>query len=113
LVALIDFNGYQLDGSSSEIMPLAPLFEKFLAFQWNVSPTVFNGHDVPNILRALEWVNQQKEWPVVVIFKTKKGRGISFTEDTHKFHGAVIDDQAYGKGRPELVKTLAELEVAL
>jgi len=113
LVALIDFNGYQLDGSSDEIMPLAPLFEKFHAFQWNVSPTVFNGHDVTNVLRALEWVKQQNQWPVVVIFKTKKGRGISFTEDTHKFHGAVIDNQTYEKGRPELMKTLAELEVAL
>jgi transketolase len=74
---------------------------------------VFNGHDVTNILQALAWVKQQNQWPVVVIFKTKKGRGISFTEDTHKFHGAVIDDQNYAKGRPELMKTLAELEVAL
>ena len=113
LVALIDFNGYQLDGSSDEIMPLAPLFEKFHAFQWNVSPTVFNGHEVTSVLRALDWVKQQNQWPVVVIFQTKKGRGISFTEDTHKFHGAVIDNQTYAKGRPELMKTLAELEVAL
>ncbi len=113
LVALIDFNGYQLDGSNDEIMPLAPLFEKFQAFQWNVAPTVFNGHDVTNVLQALAWVKQQNQWPAVVIFKTKKGRGISFTEDTHKFHGAVIDDQAYAMGRPELLKTLAELEAAL
>lgn len=113
LVALIDFNGYQLDGSSDEIMPLAPLFEKFHAFQWNVAPTVFNGHEVTSVLQALAWVKQQSQWPVAVIFKTKKGRGISFTEDTHKFHGAVIDDQTYAKGRPELMKTLAELEVAL
>jgi hypothetical protein len=41
------------------------------------------------------------------------GRGISFTEDTQKFHGAVIDDQHYANGRPELLKTLAELEAAL
>jgi transketolase len=113
LVALIDFNGYQLDGSSDEIMPLAPLFEKFHAFQWNVAPTVFNGHEVTSVLQALAWVKQQSQWPVAVIFKTKKGRGISFTEDTHKFHGAVIDNQTYEKGRPELMKTLAELEVAL
>lgn len=113
LVALIDFNGYQLDGSTDEIMPLAPLFEKFHAFQWNVAPTVFNGHEVTSVLQALAWVKQQSQWPVAVIFKTKKGRGISFTEDTHKFHGAVIDDQIYAKGRPELMKTLAELEVAL
>lgn len=113
LVALIDFNGYQLDGSSDEIMPLAPLFEKFHAFRWNVSPTVFNGHEVASVLQALAWAKQQHQWPVAVIFTTKKGRGISFTEDTHKFHGAVIDDHTYAKGRPELMQTLAELEVAL
>jgi transketolase len=110
---LIDYNGYQLDGPSNEIMPLAPLFEKFQAFSWNVSPTVWNGHQVSDVLRSLQWVRQQKEWPVAIIYQTKKGRGISFTEDTHKFHGAVIDDQSYAKGRPELLQTLAELEAAL
>ena len=113
LVVMIDYNGFQLDGSSDEIMPLAPLFEKFNAFQWNVAPTLFNGHQVKDVQRALDWANQQTEWPAAIIFKTKKGRGISFTEDTHKFHGAVIDDQTYAKGRPELLQTLAELEVAL
>jgi transketolase len=113
LVAMIDYNGFQLDGSSDEIMPLAPLFEKFNAFRWNVAPTLFNGHQVKDVQRALDWAKQQTEWPAAIIFKTKKGRGISFTEDTHKFHGAAIDDQTYAKGRPELLQTLAELEVAL
>jgi transketolase len=113
LVALIDYNGFQLDGPSNEIMPLAPLFEKFHAFGWNISPTEWNGHSVRDILKSFAWVQQQKEWPVAVIYKTHKGRGISFTEDTHKFHGAVIDDQNYAKGRPQLMKTLAELEAVL
>jgi transketolase len=113
LVAMIDYNGFQLDGPSNQIMPLAPLFEKFHAFGWNVSPREWNGHSIPEILKSFEWVQQQKEWPVALIYKTQKGRGISFTQDTHKFHGAVIDDQSYAKGRPELMRTLAELEVAL
>ncbi len=113
LVALIDYNGFQLDGPSNEIMPLAPLFEKFHAFGWNISPTEWNGHSVREILKSFAWVREQKEWPVAVIYKTHKGRGISFTEDTHKFHGAVIDDQSYAKGRPQLMKTLAELEAVL
>jgi transketolase len=113
LVALIDYNGFQLDGPSNEIMPLAPLFEKFHAFGWNISPTEWNGHSVRDILKSFAWVQQQKEWPVALIYKTHKGRGISFTEDTHKFHGAVIDDQNYAKGRPQLMKTLAELEAVL
>ncbi len=113
LVALVDYNGFQLDGPSNEIMPLAPLFEKFHAFGWNISPTEWNGHSVREILKSFAWVQQQKEWPVAVIYRTHKGRGISFTEDTHKFHGAVIDDQSYTKGRPQLMKTLAELETVL
>jgi len=113
LVALIDYNGFQLDGPSNEIMPLAPLFDKFHAFGWKVSPTEWNGHSIREILKSFDWVRQQKEWPVVVVYKTQKGRGVSFTEDTHKFHGAVIDDQSYAKGQPELMQTLAELEAAL
>ncbi len=113
LVALIDYNGFQLDGPSNEIMPLAPLFDKFHAFGWKVSPTEWNGHSIREILKSFDWVRQQKEWPVVVVYKTQKGRGVSFTQDTHKFHGAVIDDQSYAKGQPELMQTLAELEAAL
>ncbi len=113
LVALIDYNGFQLDGPSNEIMPLAPLFDKFHAFGWKVSPTEWNGHSIREILKSFDWVRQQKEWPVVVVYKTHKGRGVSFTEDTHKFHGAVIDDQSYAKGQPELMQTLTELEAAL
>ncbi len=113
LVALIDYNGYQLDGSSQDIMPLAPLFEKFQAFRWNVMPTVCNGHQIADVMQSFDWIKRQTEWPVAVIYQTKKGRGVSFTEDTHKFHGAPIDDQSFAKGRPELEKTLAELEAAL
>jgi transketolase len=113
LVALIDYNGYQLDGASSEIMPLDPLFEKFQAFGWNVSPRAWDGHKVSEILESFAWVRRQQAWPVAVIYKTSKGRGVSFTQDTHKFHGAPIDDQNYAKGRPELLQTLAELEAVL
>ena len=113
LAVLIDYNGFQLDGPSNEIMPLAPLFDKLQAFGWNVSPTEWNGHSIRDILKSFAWVKQQKDWPVAVVYKTQKGRGISFTQDTHKFHGAVINDESYAKGRPELLQTLAELEAIL
>jgi len=113
LVALIDYNGYQLDGSSQEIMPLDPLADKFRAFGWTVAPRLHDGHSMADILASFDWLRQQTVWPAVVIYKTKKGKGISFTEDTHKFHGAVIDANAYASGRPQLLATLAELEAAL
>ena len=113
LVALIDYNRFQLDGPSSEIMPLDPIVKKFKAFGWNVSPKMWNGHRVPEILSSFAWIREQTEWPVAVVYKTVKGRGISFTENTHKFHGAVIDADTYAKGRPQLLKTLARLEAVL
>jgi transketolase len=113
LAALVDRNGFQLDGPSSEIMPLEPLADKFRAFGWTVADKLYDGHSLPHVLDSFEWVRAQTRWPVVVIYETHKGQGVSFMQDTHKFHGAVIDDQSYAKGRPELLQALAKLEAAL
>jgi transketolase len=113
LVALVDHNRFQLDGPCSEIMPLDPLPDKFRAFGWNVAPKIWDGQDMSQVLESFVWIRQQSAWPVAVIYATHKGYGVSFMQDTHKFHGAVIDDASYAKARPELLKTLAELEAAL
>jgi transketolase len=111
LVVLVDYNKVQLDGPSDVIMPMDPLPDKFRAFNWNVAPRVYDGGSVAEILASFAWVQQQNTWPVVVIYKTHKGRGVSFMEDNCYWHGAPIDDESYAKGRAELRKTLAELEV--
>ncbi len=113
LVLLIDYNQVQLDGPSSQIMPLDPLREKLCAFNWNVAPRIHDGHDVSDILDSWEWIRKQKDYPVGVIYKTHKGKGVSFMEDNHKWHGAQIDEESYSKGRPELLETLKELEGTL
>jgi len=113
LVALIDYNKVQLDGPSEEIMPLDPLPEKLRAFNWNVAPEVYDGHCVSAILDSLDWIGRQTRWPVAVIYSTCKGRGVSFMENNACWHGSPIDDESYARGRPELVKTLRELEAKL
>lgn len=113
LVALLDYNGVQLDGPSHEIMPLEPLAEKFRAFRWNIAPKVYDGHSIPEILDSFDWIKQQPTWPVAVIYRTHKGKGVSFMEDNHKWHGAPIGDDDYVKARPELLATLNELEARL
>ncbi|PIE34054.1 transketolase [candidate division KSB3 bacterium] len=113
LVALIDANGVQLDGPSDEIMPLEPLADKFRAFQWNVAPKSYDGHSIPDILESFDWIQQQTTWPVVVIYRTHKGKGVSFMEDNYKWHGAPIGDDEYAKARPELITTLKDLEAQL
>jgi len=113
LVVLVDYNKVQLDGPSDEIMPLDPLPEKFLAFNWNVAPRLYDGNRVAEILESFDWLREQKAWPAVIIYRTRKGRGVSFMENNAHWHGAPIDDATYAKARPELVATLAELEARL
>jgi transketolase len=111
LVVLVDYNKVQLDGPSDVIMPMDPLPDKFRAFNWNVAPQIYDGGRVAEVLVSFDWIKQQSAWPVGVIYKTHKGRGVSFMEDNSYWHGSPIDDESYAKGRAELLKTLAELEV--
>ncbi|MEK7408288.1 MAG: transketolase [Acidobacteriota bacterium] len=113
LVALIDYNKVQLDGPSQHIMPLDPLPEKLRAFNWNVAPDSCAGHSIPAILDSFDWISRQTRWPVAVIYATCKGRGVSFMENNAYWHGSPIDEGSYARGRPELLKTLEELEAKL
>jgi transketolase len=112
LVALIDYNKVQLDGPSELIMPMDPLPDKLRAFNWNVAPAVCDGHQVGDILASFDWVREQRRWPVAVIYRTHKGRGVSFMEDNAHWHGAVIDDETYAKARRELLETLQSMPEA-
>ncbi len=110
LVALIDYNKVQLDGPSSLIMPMDPLPEKLRAFNWNVAPVFYDGHNATAVLESLDWVKRQRQWPVAVVYQTHKGRGVSFMEDSAQWHGAVIDDSTHVRARQELLATLQSLE---
>jgi transketolase len=110
LVALIDYNKVQLDGPSDKIMPMDPLPDKLRAFNWNVAPAVCDGHNAADVLASLDWARSQTQWPVAVIYKTHKGRGVSFMEDNAQWHGAPIDDATHARARTELLATLGSLE---
>ncbi|RLC14070.1 MAG: transketolase [Deltaproteobacteria bacterium] len=109
LVIMVDYNKVQLDGPGDEIMPMDPLPEKFRAFNMNVSGKVYDGHCVKEIVESWEWMKDQSDWPLVVVYKTLKGSGVSFMENDHEWHGAPIDAESYAEGRPELTRKLSEL----
>src|SRR5690606_12164126 len=106
LIIMVDYNKVQLDGPSDTIMPLDPLSEKFSAFNLNVAPKVYDGHDVDEILESLKWAQQNEEEPCVITYKTHKGKGVSFMEDNFIWHGSPIDDESYKTGKIELESTL-------
>ncbi len=113
LVAMIDYNKVQLDGPSDQIMPMDPLPEKLLAFGWKVAPTTYDGHSIRDIFASFQWIREQPEGPAAVVYRTHKGRGVSFMEDDAHWHGAPIDDGTWALARAELLATLEGLETDL
>jgi transketolase len=106
LVIMVDYNKVQLDGPSDQIMPLDPLPGKFEAFNLKVAPVIYDGHQVREIMRSWDWARQNQEEPCVIIYKTRKGKGVSFMEDNFYWHGSPIDDASYKAGKTELEETL-------
>ncbi len=85
VVAIVDYNGIQLDGFVKDIMEIAPLADKWRAFGWNAIE--INGHDFPAIRKALEQAQAAKGRPTAIVAHTIKGKGVSFMENNPKFHG--------------------------
>ncbi|MBN3038282.1 MAG: transketolase [Candidatus Omnitrophica bacterium] len=85
LCAVLDYNGYQIDGKVSEIMNLEPLVEKWRAFGWHV--VTIDGHDIADILSAFDQAKDLKDKPTIIIARTIKGKGVSFMENVVDFHG--------------------------
>jgi transketolase len=84
LVAIVDNNGTQGLGTTSEILDLRPLDEKWRSFGWNVH--VIDGHSVSELAAVLSRTRVEKRGPSVVIANTVMGRGVSFMEHDMRWH---------------------------
>ncbi|MGA2159739.1 MAG: transketolase [Dehalococcoidia bacterium] len=85
LTAIVDYNGLQLDGTTKDIMNLEPFVNKWRAFNWEVME--INGHDMTQIIEALNKAKKVPAKPVVIVAHTIKGKGVSFMENNVDFHG--------------------------
>ena len=85
LTAFIDFNGLQIDGNIEEVMNPSPIDKKFEAFGWNT--IIIDGHNMDEILVAIEKAKACTDKPTVVVCKTVKGKGVSFMENQASWHG--------------------------
>ena len=102
LTAIVDYNDVQLDGPVHEIMPLEPFAEKWRAFNWAVLE--IDGHNVREILSALDKAKEIPHKPTVIIARTTKGKGVSFMEGKSAWHGKSPDDSQYAQAVEELRK---------
>ena len=109
LVAVVDYNNLQIDGSLDEVNSPYPIKEKFEAFNWNVIE--INGHCFGQIEDAFKKAAECKGKPTCIVAKSIKGKGVSFMEDKCDWHGSAPNAEQYEQAMAELDKALAELEV--
>ena len=100
LVGIVDCNHLQIDGRVSEVMNVEPLEEKYRAFGWNVHR--IDGHDMQEIVSALEGARYTDGRPTVLLAETVKGRGVSFMENIAGWHGKSPNVDELAKGLAEL-----------
>lgn len=100
IIAFLDFNGLQIDGTNEEVMNVNPVDEKFRSFGWNVQ--VIDGHDVDAIANAIDEAKKSEEKPNMIICKTVKGKGVSFMENVAGWHGTAPNKEQAEQALKEL-----------
>lgn len=100
LLALVDYNGLQIDGTLAEVMSPEPIADKFRAFNWHVLE--IDGNDTRQIMEALHAARQIKGAPTAIIARTIKGKGCSFMENRVEWHGTAPNHEQMEKALAEL-----------
>jgi transketolase len=108
LIATVDFNGQQIDGSTNKVMNLGSLKDKFESFNWIVLE--MDGNDMDDLVAGLDkaksLTGQGK--PICILMKTIMGKGIDFMEGTHEWHGIAPNDAQLAKALEQLPETLGD-----
>jgi transketolase len=107
LVAVVDNNNLQIDGTIEEVNSPYPIDEKFAAFGWNVIQ--IDGHDFDQIDAAFTAAEACKGKPTAIIAKTVKGKGVSFMENQVGWHGKAPNAEQYQQAMDELDAAIAAL----
>lgn len=109
LIAAIDYNGQQIDGSTDKVMSLGNLQAKFEAFGWQVV-NVALGNDISSIIAGIKeaqtFVGQGK--PICILLKTTMGKGVDFMEKGHEWHGIAPNDEQLANALSQLPETLGD-----
>jgi len=107
LTAFIDFNGLQIDGPVAEVVNPTPIDKKFEAFNWNV--IVIDAHNFEEIEAAVNAAKACKGKPTAIICKSVKGKGVSFMENSVKWHGSAPNQEQYEQAVAEIKEAASKL----
>lgn len=108
LIATVDYNGQQIDGSTKHVMNLESLEAKWLAFGWDVLH--MDGNNMDDVVRVLEQAKTRlgKGKPVCILMTTIMGKGVDFMEGTHEWHGIAPSDTQLAEALAQLPETLGD-----
>lgn len=109
LIATIDLNGKQIDGSTDEVLPMGSIKDKFLAFGWDVIE-IKNGNDITSILMGLKEAKTRigKGKPICILLHTEMGNGVDFMMHTHAWHGKAPNDDQLAEALIQNEETLGD-----
>jgi transketolase len=109
LIATIDHNGQQIDGSTDQVLPLGDIAAKFKAFGWETH-ILKNGNDIEETRKVLHEAKQAcgKGKPQMIVMHTEMGKGVDFMMGSHKWHGVAPNDEQLQKALEQLPETLGD-----
>ena len=108
LIATVDWNGQQIDGSTTQVMNLGDLPAKFISFGWKVLQ--MDGNNMADVLTTLAAAKSAafQGQPIVILMKTEMGKGVSFMEGSHEWHGIAPNDAQLATALEQLPETLGD-----
>lgn len=109
LIATVDLNGQQIDGSTDTVLPMGNLKKKFEAFGWDVLE-LEDGNDIEQVLNSLKEAKTRtgKGRPVCILMTTVMGHGVDFMMHTHAWHGKAPNDEQLEKALAQNPETLGD-----
>lgn len=109
LIAIVDYNGAQIDGATADVLSLGDLKSKWEAFGWQVIE-VFRGNHIPSVLEGLHLAkslsNQGK--PTMILLHTEMGHGVDFMMGSHKWHGVSPNNDQLAEALAQNPQTLGD-----
>ena len=109
LIATIDLNGKQIDGSTDEVLPMGSIRAKFEAFDWDVME-IKEGNNIDAIISGMNDAKSRtgKGKPICVLLHTEMGNGVDFMMNTHAWHGKAPNDEQLANALAQNAETLGD-----
>lgn len=109
IIATVDLNGKQIDGSTEDVLPMGNIKNKFEAFGWEVIE-LKEGNSISRILKSLQIAKSKlgNGKPIVILMKTEMGNGVDFMMHTHAWHGKAPNNEQLENALSQNIETLGD-----